>query len=122
MEISVRDLWWESYSLNLTVIGSLRARKRQHGRSSNWRAATSTRQDIQLFFAPILCPRRNEQIGQSPRRVKENRSRRADLNCRPLAPKRVLYQAEPHYPAMEPTSLSNQPILLDRKPKFPAKF
>src|SRR5215469_159323 len=78
MGISVRDLWWEFYSLNLTDIGSLLARKRPHGRSSNWRAATSTKQDIQLFFAPIPRRRRNEQIGKSPRRIKKNWSALAD--------------------------------------------
>src|SRR5215471_6249384 len=78
MGTSVRDLWWGSYSLNLTDIGSLLARKRQHERSWNWRVATSTRPGIQLFFVPILRRRRNEQIGQSPRRTKKNWSALAD--------------------------------------------
>src|SRR5260370_881591 len=67
MATSARDLWWESCFSNSTVIASVLARKTQRRWSWNWRAGTSTKQAISLFFALLHRLEKNETAFPHPK-------------------------------------------------------
>src|SRR5216684_339218 len=66
MATSARDLWWESCFSNSTVIASALARKTQRRWSWSWRAGTSTKRAISLFFALMHRLEKNETAAESP--------------------------------------------------------
>src|ERR1700728_3222735 len=67
MATSARDLWWESCFSNSTVIASTLARKTQRKWSWSWRAGTSTKQAISLFFAPMPRSEKDETAFPCPK-------------------------------------------------------
>src|ERR1700728_10702 len=60
MATSAQDLWWESCFSNSTAIASTLARKTQRKWCWSWRAGTSTKQAIPLFFALMHRSEKNE--------------------------------------------------------------
>src|SRR5580704_11401534 len=68
MAISARDLWWESCFSNSMFIASTLARKTQRKWSWSWRAGTSTKHAISLFFALMHPSEKNETAFRAQRR------------------------------------------------------
>src|SRR5580700_5178107 len=72
MATSARDLWWVSCFSNSTVIASTLARKTQRKWSWRWRAGTSTKQAISLFFALMPRSEKNETAFPCPKTPETN--------------------------------------------------